>query len=146
MRLPMAAKVPLELLSKLPVREAMAAVLFAAKGRPGNFGRIVAFKKPGNPDGLPGFLNALGVKIVSPKPMFSYVNTPFLPTFVLIQKRVRCRGQESGKRVTPFNAKEAGAVWLAPAIWHKKAGPEVSAGALPSAGCAGHTGANFILF
>ena len=128
MRLPMAAKVPLELLSKLPVREAMAAVLFAAKGRPGNFGRIVAFK------------------IVSPKPMFSYVNTPFLPTFVLIQKRVRCRGQESGKRVTPFNAKEAGAVWLAPAIWHKKAGPEVSAGALPSAGCAGHTGANFILF
>jgi hypothetical protein len=38
----MAAKVPLELLSKLPVREAMAAVLFAAKGRPGNFGRIVA--------------------------------------------------------------------------------------------------------
>ena len=124
----MAAKVPAELLSKLPVREAMAAVLFAAKGRPGNFGRIVAFK------------------IVSPKPMFSYVNTPFLPTFVLIQKRVRCRGQESGKRVTPFNAKEAGAVWLAPAIWHKKAGPEVSAGALPSAGCAGHTGANFILF
>ena len=128
MRLPVAAKVPAELLSKLPVREAMAAVLFAAKGRPGNFGRIVAFK------------------IVSPKPMFSYVNTPFLPTFVLIQKRVRCRGQESGKRVTPFNAKEAGAVWLAPAIWHKKAGPEVSAGALPSADCAGHTGANFILF
>lgn len=69
-----------------------------------------------------------------------------MPTFVLIQKRVRCRGQESGKRVTPFNAKEAGAVWLAPAIWHKKAGPEVSAGALPSADCAGHTGANFILF
>ena len=42
MQLPMAAKVPLELLSKLPVREAMAAVLFAAKGRPGNFARIVA--------------------------------------------------------------------------------------------------------
>ena len=54
----MAAKVPLELLSKLPVREAMAAVLFAAKGRPGNFGRIVAFKKPGNPSGLPGFFHA----------------------------------------------------------------------------------------
>ena len=72
----MAAKVPMELLSKLPVREAMAAVLFAAKGRPGNFGRIVAFKKPGNPDGLPGFLNALGAKIVSPKPMFSCVNAP----------------------------------------------------------------------
>jgi len=33
-------------------------------------------KKPGNPDGLPGFLNALGGKIVSPKPMFSYANTP----------------------------------------------------------------------
>ena len=38
LRLPMAAKVPMELLSKLPVREAMATVLFAAKGRPGNFG------------------------------------------------------------------------------------------------------------
>ena len=32
LRLPMAAKVPLALLSKLPVREAMAALLFAAKG------------------------------------------------------------------------------------------------------------------
>jgi len=38
LRLPMAAKVPLALLSKLPVREAMAAMLFAARGRPGNFG------------------------------------------------------------------------------------------------------------
>ena len=50
--------------------------IFAAKGRPGNFGRIVAFKKPRNPSGLPGFLNVLGGKIVSPKPMFSCANTP----------------------------------------------------------------------
>jgi len=35
--LPLAEKVPAELLSNLPVRKAIAAALFAAKGRPGNF-------------------------------------------------------------------------------------------------------------
>ena len=38
LRLPMAAKVPLELLSKLPVREAMAAVLFPPGGGPAILG------------------------------------------------------------------------------------------------------------
>ena len=34
-------------------------------------------KNPGNPAGLPGFLNAPDAKIASPKPVFSYGNAPF---------------------------------------------------------------------
>ena len=46
MRLPMAAKVPLELLSKLPVREAMAAMLFAARAGPAILGEPQREKSP----------------------------------------------------------------------------------------------------
>ena len=42
--------------------------------------------------------------------------------------------------------KRGGRCLAGPCNLAQKAGPEASAGALPSAGCAGHTGANFILF